>query len=1069
MLDPISAVGVAAATVQFAHFTAKLFAIGKEVHDSKGTTQELVHLDEVYSHLEKISSSLSQSLARTGTISREEQDICRLATSCQQECVLFTAAIDKIGKKSGSNRVFTDFQQALKIVWNQKAIVALEKRMMRFQTELSLALIIHMGNSQATIVRGLQSLIADTQRLESSQKHQVDGITSLLREIQKRQKIPSNQRLKVNDPSIPEEFKNVTSRLPWAFQVASEMIVHQKILRSLYFESLKIRHARIQNAHERTFRWLYQENRKDLSVNDNRVRFVNWLRSGDGIFWISGKPGSGKSTLMKWIADNKTTKDVLSEWARSGVVQNFSEEVPVVTASFYFWSAGTTMQKSQQGLFQSLLYEIFRHSPDLMKKACPTRWQVAESGEHQEPWSMIEISETIHRTVSIAGRSTRFCFFVDGIDEYNGDHFEMVETLEGLSQLPNVKLCVASRPWNVFEDTFGRCTQQKFYLQDLTRGDIDRYVQSKLMQHPTWKSLANGDIHYDAVGKEVVERAQGVFLWVFLVVKSLLEGLSNGDTASLLHQRVRRIPSDLREFFKFILDSLDPIYNQHVAHFFLAALESSESLPLMAYSYFEDEYDNSDYVLELDTAALHKSEMLSRLKQTSRRLNGRCKGLLEVYGESDEDERRDTDQDNPFYYQVGFLHRTVRDFFMTEEMRREFESRLPGSLQICLSMVKANIAMIKKMPRTDEWVQSSSFQALVDTTLNSSRKAEVLNGVPITALMEDLYYALTKARFFGSYTFNGIHWKDDFLGLTIERGLTLYASQQLQYPASGPIVKRQLRLKEHNYPILFRAMSTLQIPATGEPDVCSMVLYLLEKGCNPNETCEQDLHMQEMSSYRSNYYTLHLKQMAFSYENQTPFSYLLSSVGFEGTNQEPIAQKSVYAGRIRLLKHLLTHGADPHHYLGNTHWPLFMFILDRLFQKDSPEKLSWYYLEIIELLASWGMNVNTPLRDSCCCGAPTPWIHFIKLLNSRTYINHPRGELLARVCAILLKHGADPTPERKYYDMKLPSVEHVFQFTFSRRVARPLITALHAVADTEASKLTSSPRFPWSLWSWWWN
>ena len=144
MLDPISAVGVAAATVQFAHFTAKLFEIGKEVHDL-GTTKEFVHLNEVYSHLQKISSKLSQSLARAGTISREEQDIHRLATLCQQECELFTEAIHKIEKKSGSNCVFKSFRQALKMVWNQKKIASVEQRMARFQTELSLALIIHMG------------------------------------------------------------------------------------------------------------------------------------------------------------------------------------------------------------------------------------------------------------------------------------------------------------------------------------------------------------------------------------------------------------------------------------------------------------------------------------------------------------------------------------------------------------------------------------------------------------------------------------------------------------------------------------------------------------------------------------------------------------------------------------------------------------------------------------------------------------------------------------------------------------------------------------------------------------
>lgn len=492
-------------------------------------------------------------------------------------------------------------------------------------------------------------------------------------------------------------------KLKWVFHFASQMILQQQFLVSLYFQALKLRHTRIENAHDQTFKWLFQTPGKKQRGIDPKMRFLAWLQSGDGIFWISGKPGSGKSTLMKYITGNPYTKKALSEWANPETTQitpeedntapsvtffsrhkaeesddapadvgieagdgqddlhdagrDFVEEVRVVTASFYFWSAGTSMQKSQQGLFQSLLYEIFSHAPDLMQVSCPTRWQATERGESQEPWTIQEITDTIKRTISLGTDSVKFCFFVDGVDEYIGDHHEMVQLLESFAHLPNVKLCVSSRPWNVFEDAFGQDSERKFYLQDLTRGDIDRYVRSKLRQHPARKALPHDNNLYKAIITEIIEKAQGVFLWVFLVVRSLLEGLSNGDTLSLLQDRLRWIPTDLREFFKYMLDSLDPIYNQRVAHFFLAALDSSEPLLLMAYSYFDEEFDDANYVFELDNNPPELYDIILRHKQTERRLNGRCKGLLETY--------RDTEGVDFFRYRVGFLHRTVRDFFST--------------------------------------------------------------------------------------------------------------------------------------------------------------------------------------------------------------------------------------------------------------------------------------------------------------------------------------------------------------------------------------------------------------------
>jgi hypothetical protein len=168
---------------------------------------------------------------------------------------------------------------------------------------------------------------------------------------------------------------------------------------------------------------------------------------------------------------------------------------------------------------------------------------------------------------------TKFCFFIDGLDEYGGDHSEIIRLLSSLKKSSNIKMCISSRPLNMFEDAYGRSKDRKLYLQDLARDDIRKYVSSKFEEHPAWDIVAVDDSRSRALLDEINKKAQGVFLWVFLVVRSLLEELTNGDTFSFLEERLRQIPTDLKHFFKYMLDSLDPVYNRHLAPHFWSPLK----------------------------------------------------------------------------------------------------------------------------------------------------------------------------------------------------------------------------------------------------------------------------------------------------------------------------------------------------------------------------------------------------------------------------------------------------------------------------------------------------------------
>ena len=96
------------------------------------------------------------------------------------------------------------------------------------------------------------------------------------------------------------------------------------------------------------FEWVYHSPADSASV---ATYLGIWLKTDHGIFWTSRKPGSGKSTFIKFVAGEPRTRDLLSQWAGMK---------PVAIASHYFWSAGNSLQKSAEGLLRALLYDMFR-------------------------------------------------------------------------------------------------------------------------------------------------------------------------------------------------------------------------------------------------------------------------------------------------------------------------------------------------------------------------------------------------------------------------------------------------------------------------------------------------------------------------------------------------------------------------------------------------------------------------------------------------------------------------------------------------------------------------------------
>lgn len=453
----------------------------------------------------------------------------------------------------------------------------------------------------------------------------------------------------------------------------------RQIVSSLKYPERPIRHDNIPEAHQETFEWALKyplaQEAEASHIKAGQGDILQWIRTGSGAFWVSGKPGSGKSTFMKFLADHREVQLALSSWAAPR---------PIIVAVHYFWNSGTMMQKSEQGLLQSILHDILWQAPDMTPDVCKKQWNDGSrtngldlGTSAKASWSVSELRECLRQVVRQRRPEIRLCIFIDGLDESEADHLDMAMFLAELCLSPMIKLCVSSRPWNVFEQSFGKSALSKIYMHELTRSDILKYTRSRLGEHPNWSDTVRPDEGQILV-ETITLRAQGVFLWVFLVNRLLREGLTNGDTFEELRVMLESFPPELEPFYKQMLDSVPSVYHPKMSGF-LEIANSYHELDFMTYYYIEMEYKDVDYAVKEAVMPILESEYVRNRSRMIARFDAVCKGLLEISVSN----------------VVVFIHRTVRDWSATEPVREYLSHKARPGFSTTLATLRATLALFK--------------------------------------------------------------------------------------------------------------------------------------------------------------------------------------------------------------------------------------------------------------------------------------------------------------------------------------------------------------------------------------
>ncbi|KAK4173976.1 hypothetical protein QBC36DRAFT_389326 [Triangularia setosa] len=609
-MESLTALAVAGNILQFIEFVGKLFINTNRIFSIEGASTNTAHLDQICRQLTAFSTRLHNGHSPLTL----PNDLVESAIFCRKDCnrlLEITAKLKAKASKSKTSRCWSSFKLALAEVCQTSEIEALRLRISEHRSQMTAQLCIMSrfwekfnDIRHKELLNTLQPLEILVQTLKNPSDPEVEGLDRLC--------------LGLSTLSLDTR----------------QYVAEAKVLKSLHYPEMPLRYDIISDAHKVTLNWAFRS-QSDEGTSMRFGALNNWMTGTDGLFWISGKPGSGKSTLVKFLVDNPSTGNLLRKWSCGQ---------QITMAAHYFTIHGTPIQRSLEGLLRSLVYSILRQEPKLISELLPERIQ---NQDQDTPWTLQELQLVVQRASEQQSRM-RICFFIDGLDEYSGDHLEICETLLQLSRSPSVKLCVSSRPWNVFEDALGNKPHLKLYMQDLTRHDIHQYIVAVLHAHPRWSILADeaGSDKADALVGDIVSRASGVFLWVTLVTRLLREGLTNDDSIRDLKRRVDSFPSDLGPFFRLILSTVDPFYQDRMARSLLFALHAQEPLHIQMYMFHDREYDDEDYALAEPKRIVATTEdaewrRTSQAARVFRRINGWCKGLLE----------RNHDR-------IEFLHRT---------------------------------------------------------------------------------------------------------------------------------------------------------------------------------------------------------------------------------------------------------------------------------------------------------------------------------------------------------------------------------------------------------------------------
>ena len=634
--------------------------------------------------LHRTANILTTALKRDGMSAEDKSQVDAALIECEDAAKELKSALDRIKvdnvqphtalmkmKAAGRKAVYP---------FRKKTVAGLSEDVESCQDALHVAVSILQLNIGATTVEQLvkldDRLVASTTTLESALRDlglaYDTGKVEIVQLLLQNRKMLAEGENRKKAKSIVESLKypQMTDRM-WQVRAADDFS-----LGALFVGEESRRHPQI-------------------------MSLLSFLEGDSGLFWIQGKPASGKSTLMKYLLSRSRGPAKL--WKRS-------DQSKTIFASHFCWIAGSTMQKSQQGLLQSLLHQILSADLALVPTACSFQWS---SDSHPGQWHEKWLWDSLY--TAVAASDSQISFFVDGLDELQPeeDHICLAKALNRLSSYGNVKLIVSSRPWAAFErnlDHGGKVMimehNNRLAIARYVRGELEKHATHEASTHVSWDCIYKGSCepqHDHTVShhlaRRITTKANGVFLWASLVMKAVGRHVALGCPVSVLEIYVGKLPTELGEYFrKMIFERIHESLLSETAMALSIALLARRNLCNFALlcTYMDTGVSwltDPEFVSKLPCTTITPAEVTEIIRKTLTFLRVCCRDIL------------DCPPPPPsipgFEWQhfmltcIDFSHRAVFEYVHTPEMQLLLRKHTPDHFKDALFTSNLDVAFCK--------------------------------------------------------------------------------------------------------------------------------------------------------------------------------------------------------------------------------------------------------------------------------------------------------------------------------------------------------------------------------------
>jgi ankyrin repeat protein len=513
----------------------------------------------------------------------------------------------------------------------------------------------------------------------------------------------------------------------------------KKVLDSLAFPQMGLRQASIGQPMQATCEWIFQSSQfQDWASNKK-------LDQSNGIIWIKGKPGSGKSTIMKKLYE-----------VRRNLAGAGNPAGPPLLLEFFFNARGGVLERTPLGLFRSLVYQILVACPALLSRFTQKLKSSTRSFAHDTlALTLQELQSFFHESLTLSSHF-EIEIFLDALDECLDD--EVRDIVRSFSTSASyavsvghpLKICWSSRHYPHI--TVEKCFEVTMEAQNAP--DIAAYIHQELASLKHLKPRSE-------LESLMIQRSAGVFLWAVIATRKLIKATEQGRPDPFLISLVTELPRELDQLFSSIMATIDPSLKAEtdmVVRWVLFAnqpLSVSGMQTILAHE-FEDHAQTWDFVQTASGSELVpdlKDLQLDRFRNYITEISG---GLLEISapqadcrfdrtglgcGSVTSSSRRHFFS-RPFWQHrqcvVQVIHESVREFLLSRKEGREEILFLEKTYaQLCHESLYQSCA---------RWIQKPIFRYATNARLRLPNDADMWLGAHFTHyVLENLYVHAEKS------------------------------------------------------------------------------------------------------------------------------------------------------------------------------------------------------------------------------------------------------------------------------------------------------------------------------------